>query len=201
MKSDKQTTVMAAAALATLALLFAPRANACGSPNRLLSTRLAAAARLALPSPTDPGNPVTPFPQANADPSPAGLWKTVFQSGGSVVMVGFDTWHSDGTELALDGLFPPATGNVCPGVWVKTGPRTYATVHPAFEYDDAGINIIAIFIERVQVTISQDGRSFQGTFTWDNYNFNGDLLAGSLAGDVTGTRISADSPFPFPFPL
>jgi hypothetical protein len=122
-----------------------------------------------------------------------GLWKTVMVSGGAVVMVGFDTWHSDGTEWSLDGLFTPASGNVYPGVWEKTGPGTYSTVHPAFEYDAAGVNIVAIFIERMHVTIGADGNSFQGVFLWDNYDFQGNLLPGA--------RIAVGAPFPFPFPL
>jgi hypothetical protein len=199
-KTDERTKVKAALALMALAVLLAPRAKGCSSPNRLASSGFHPAPRVALTDPPEPPSGTLPS-LSDADPSPAGLWKTVFQSGGTVVMVGFDTWHSDGTELALDGLFPPATGNVCPGVWIKTGPRTYATMHPAFEYDPAGINVVAIFIERVQVTISQDGRTFQGTFTWDSYTFDGNLMPGSLAGAITGSRISVDAQFPFPFPL
>jgi hypothetical protein len=122
-------------------------------------------------------------------------------SGGAVINVGFDTWHADGTELALDGSFPPVVGNVCPGVWEKTGRRTYATVHPAFNYDAAGLNVVSIFIERLDVTISPDGGSYGGTFTWDSYDFNGSLLPGSVAVTVTGTRITVNGPLPFPCPL
>jgi hypothetical protein len=184
-----------------LSALFVPSARACGNP----AQRLAAGALsfLTMPRIVEPDLPALPSESQQGTPehSMTGLWKTTLVSGGSVVMVAFDTWHSDGTELALDGLFPPATGNVCPGVWEKTAPRTYSTVHPAFEYDNAGVNIVAIFIERMHVTISADGSSFQGTFTWDNYDFKGKLLAGSVAGTVTGARVKVGSAFPFPFPL
>lgn len=119
----------------------------------------------------------------------------------TLVMVAFDTWHTDGTEISLDGLFPPPTGQVCPGVWQRTGLHTFETVHPAFEYDEANVNVIAIFIERMHITLSNDGNSFTGTFTWDNYDFNGNLLPGSVSGTVTGARVKTDAAFPFPFPL
>lgn len=182
-----------------LAALFAPGAMACGSLT-LATNPGGAFSGLAMPHLVEPNHADGP-PRDWVDSKPTGLWKTVLTSGGTVVMVEFDTWHSDGTEIALDGLFPPATGNVCPGVWERTGPHTYSTVHPAFEYDNAGVNVIAIFIERMQVTLSPDGNSMQGTFTWDNYDFHGTLLPGSVNGTVAAKRITADSPFPFPFPF
>jgi hypothetical protein len=47
------------------------------------------------------------------------------------VDVGFEQWHSDGTEM-LNDTPPPASGNVCLGTWEKIGPQTYTLVHPAF---------------------------------------------------------------------
>ena len=199
MKSHlRRTETTAAMAVMALSALFAPQASACGSSTNGMALLNVSALRL-----PDPAvRPLAPAPrQDDSEPSMTGLWKTVSMSDGALVMVAFDTWHSDGTELALDGSFPPATGNVCPGVWEKTGPRTYSTVHPAFEYDATGMNILAIFVERMEVTLSPDGNSFQGTFTWDNYDFQGHLLDGSLTGTVTGVRVKAGSAFPFPFPL
>ena len=130
-----------------------------------------------------------------------GLWKVVLVSGGTTVDVGFEHWHSDGTEM-LNDTPPPASGNVCLGTWEKTGPRTYSLVHPAFNFDSTGTIVVSIFIERVQAVIAPDGNSFTGTFTWDSYDFSGNPLPGThLAGAVTGQRIKVSAPFPFPFPL
>jgi hypothetical protein len=130
-----------------------------------------------------------------------GLWKTVLVAGGAVVNVGFNTWRSDGTEWALDGGVLPAGGNVCPGVWERIGHRSYRTVHPAFNYDASNTYVVSIFIERLKITISPDGNSYQGDFTWDSYDFQGNLLPdSSVAGRVTGTRIQVGSASPFPFP-
>jgi hypothetical protein len=134
-------------------------------------------------------------------PSITGLWKTVYVSGGAVINVGFNIWHSDGTEWALDSLAPPFQGNTCAGVWEQIGRRTYKTVHPAFNYDAAGLSAVGVFIERVKVTVDDDSDRFEGTFTFDNYDFQGNLLSGSVAGALTATRINVRDPFPFPIPL
>lgn len=134
-------------------------------------------------------------------PSITGFWKTVYMSGGAVINVGFNVWHSDGTEWALDSLSPPFQGNTCAGVWEQVGRRTYKTVHPSFNYDSAGLSVVGIFIERVEVTLSADGSRFEGTFTFDNYDFQGNLLSGSVAGALKATRINVRDPFPFPIPL
>lgn len=191
-------TSRTAAAICVVAVstLLAPAGSACGKDPRWAGP---VASLPNLPNPTLFS--LSAGLQDDSEPLIPGLWKTVFASGGVVVNVGFDTFHSDGTEFALDGGFPPAQGNVCPGVWQKIAPRTYITVHPAFNYDAAGINIISIFIERVHVTIGPDGNSFAGTFTWGNYDSKGNLLPGSVVGTLTGTRISVGEPFPFPFPL
>ncbi len=181
---------------------FTPGAMACGSLTQRITTNFSSALALPLLLDLSRGSGPSLRHEANGGGKDiTGLWKSILVSDGAVVMVEFDTWHKDGTELALDGLFPPATGQICPGVWEKTGPNTYATVHPAFEYDAAGVNIVAIFIERMRVTLSDDGNSFQGTFTWENYDFRGNLLPGAIAGTVTGTRIEVSSAFPFPFPI
>jgi hypothetical protein len=139
--------------------------------------------------------------EAGSDIPIIGLWKGIWVSSGTTVDVGFEQWHSDGTEI-LNDTPPPASGNVCLGTWEKIGPRTYSLVHPAFNFDAAGTTVVSIFIEREQVTVSLDGNDFTGTFTWDSYDFSGQPLAGShLAGTLTGKRIQVNAPFPFPFPL
>jgi len=195
----KTNASVTAIAVIALSALCAPDASACGSSvQRMAPSRLATMPLVLAMEPVAGSVPFGP-PQPEADSPMTGLWKTVFVSGGSVVIFGFDTWHSDGTELALDS-FAPSSGQVCPGVWQRIGPRTYATVHPAFNYDSAGQNVVSIFIERLKVVLSADGASFQGTFNWDNYDFQGHLLSGSVAGTVTGSRVAVGAPFPFPFP-
>lgn len=192
--------------IAALATLLAPSAkascNSAGSAAKALAIKPASYLRPARVHPSL--GAAASEDEDGEDPSIAGLWKTVFVSGGAVATVGFDSKHSDGTEFAYDSL-SALSGPYCPGVWEKTGRRTYATVHPAYNYDANG-NPNGIFIERVHLTLSEDGNSYAGTFTWDCYDFNGNLqtsgpLACSIAGTVIATRITVDGPFPFPFPL
>jgi hypothetical protein len=185
---------------AALSSVWVPgAAAACGSSVQRLPPSVSSA--LQLPPLQEPASDgiAAEESERGEGPSMTGLWKTVFVAGGAVVNLGFNTWHSDGTEWALDGGFPPAAGNVCPGVWERIGHRSYRTVHPAFNYDASNTHVASIFIERLNVTISRDGNSYQGDFTWDSYDFQGNLLPGSVVGSITGTRIQVGSAFPFPF--
>jgi hypothetical protein len=185
---------------AALSSVWVPgAAAACGSSVQRLPPSVSSA--LQLPPLQEPASDgiAAEESERGEGPSMTGLWKTVFVAGGAVVNLGFNTWHSDGTEWALDGGFPPAAGNVCPGVWERIGHRSYRTVHPAFNYDASNTHVASIFIERLNVTISRDGNSYQGDFTWDSYDFQGNLLPGSVVGRITGTRIQVGSAFPFPF--
>jgi hypothetical protein len=175
---------------------------ACGSSAQRLPASVFAAQPLPLPQESASDGAVDRESRRDDKrPSITGLWKTVYVSGGAVINVGFNIWHSDGTEWALDSLTPPFQGNTCAGVWERIGRRTYKTVHPAFNYDAAGLSVVGVFIERVEVTVDADGDRFEGTFTFDNYDFQGNLLSGSVAGTVTATRIKVGAPFPFPIPL
>ena len=62
------------------------------------------------------------------------------------------------------------------------------------------MSVVGIFIERVKVTVNADASRFEGTFTFDNYDFQGNLLSGSVAGTVSAMRIKVEAPFPFPIP-
>jgi hypothetical protein len=194
-----------------LSTLFCPAAEAdCGS----------AAAQAAMAGNAMQGKPFTlsqePALQPDADleqnqplheeeheanPSIVGFWKTTFTSGGIVFNVGYDQFHPDGSENSVDSP-APSTGNVCLGVWEKVGRRSYVVLHPAFNWDAASGKVVSIYIQRVKVTVSPDGKTFAGTFTGDSYDFNGNFLTGShVEGPVTGARITVRGRFPFPFPF
>ncbi len=118
-----------------------------------------------------------------------GLWKVSFVSDGQVVDEGFDQWNNGGTEI-LNDTPPPATGNVCLGVWEKTGPATYKLKHPSWTFDNAG-NLTGTAIIREEVTLDNSGDVFKGPFTVDVYDMSGTLLF-HLDGQITGERITVD---------
>ncbi|HEX4770535.1 MAG TPA: hypothetical protein VH351_06885 [Bryobacteraceae bacterium] len=137
----------------------------------------------------------------DSNSSIVGFWKTTFIAGGLVMDVGFDQFHPDGTEISVDSP-APSFGNICNGVWERTGRRQYSEVHPAFNWDASSGKVVSIFIQRVEIRVSHDGKNFSGTFTWDSYDFNGNPLPDTHSeGSVTGERITVKGPFPFPFPF
>jgi hypothetical protein len=146
-------------------------------------------------------DPRSPEEDHEVNPSIVGFWKTTFTSSDIVVDIGFDQFHPDGTENSVDSP-APSLGNVCLGVWEKTGRRDYSEIHPDFNWDPINGKPVSIFVQRVEVTISRDGKSFAGKFTWDSYDFSGKPLVDShVEGTVTGERITVKGGVPFPFPL
>lgn len=127
-----------------------------------------------------------------------GFWKFKFVSegtpgipDGAVIDNGFTQWHSDGTEIT-NSLRPPATGNFCLGVWQRTGSSTYALNHFALGWDSSG-NFIGPVQIRENITLSHNANQFTGTFTIDQFNPAGTVLA-HVQGQVTATRINVNTP-------
>ena len=129
-----------------------------------------------------------PSPQAASDASIVGLWNVTFVSGGQVVDQGFDQWSSDGTEI-LNDTPPPATGNVCLGVWTRTGP-VYKLKHPSWTFDNAG-NLTGTAIIRERITLDGRGQGYSGTFTIDYFDLHGNNVY-SASGTVSAQRITVD---------
>jgi hypothetical protein len=140
-----------------------------------------------------PGLPASEGPNkgSDRDVSIVGLWKIAFLQDGQVVDEGFDAWHGDGTETLNDSV-PPSTGNVCLGVWVKTGKRTYKLKHLSWNYDGTGATpAIGVVVIREEVTLDRHGNAYQGTVTIEVFDLQEHLLF-QYGGEVTGRRITVD---------
>jgi hypothetical protein len=199
----KKITIQGSGKLAAAMLLcavFTVGAKAdCGFPGNPFArnSRLSAAwpelssqqASPTTPVPDDTSAAAQQQPQEAAEPSMVGLWNVTFVAGGQVVDQGFDQWNSGGTEI-LNDTPPPSTGNVCLGVWAKTGPNTYKLKHPSWTFDPAG-NLTGTAIIREQVTLDARGKTFKGPVTVDVFDLNGNLLF-HLDAVVTGQRITVD---------
>jgi hypothetical protein len=120
-----------------------------------------------------------------------GLWDLQFISDNQVVDEGFDQYHSDGTEI-LNDTPPPAAGNVCLGVWAKTGGRTLKLRHPSWIYDPTNTTVIGTATILEQITLDNDGNSFTGTFTVQLRDLSGNSLGPDLTGQLEATRITPD---------
>jgi len=118
-----------------------------------------------------------------------GLWISTFTSGGQVVDQGFDQWNSEGTEILNDDP-APATGNVCLGVFVQSGPTTYKLKHPSWTFDSNG-NLTGTAILREKVTVAPDGKSYSGAYSLDFFDLSNNP-AGQFTGTLKAQRITVD---------
>ena len=200
MKSGNWKVVPALSALA-LAAMVAPAAHAgCGLyspvPHHTSWEPKAASPRLVMAALAFDDEAATPH-----GPSIVGTWKEHWISEGSdgipdgtEVDAGYASWHSDGTEINVSGLRPPVTGDVCLGVWIKTGPRTYQLNHFGISYDATGVNLVGPARIQQWLTIDPKGNSTSGKFTIDQYDEAGNLL-GHVQGNVIGTRVTMETGF------
>ncbi len=118
-----------------------------------------------------------------------GMWKVSFTFGGQVFDEAFEVWHSDGTEI-LNDYTDPVEGNVCLGVWRQTGPRTYKLKHPAWLFDATG-TLIGSAVMHATVQLSEEGNSYQGSYTYDIYDVSGAFVE-ELAAQLNANRIKPD---------
>src|SRR5690349_9731514 len=98
--------------------MAAPRAAFadCGSGS---AAAFAKHARPGSASLSDPQGGRWDGPWEDHRPLITGLWQvTLVAADGTVVDVGFDAWHADGTETLNDAS--PVSHNVCLGVWQQT---------------------------------------------------------------------------------
>jgi hypothetical protein len=138
-----------------------------------------------------------------------GTWRFNFVSDGNAYPVpipygapidfGTQQWHSDGTEFIISGGRAPSSGDVCMGVWERTGPRTYRMKHVALAYlssDSTPAASPATFlgpaVMHEEVALSASGKSFEGTFTIDQYAKDETTLIEHISGKVTATRLTID---------
>jgi hypothetical protein len=130
----------------------------------------------------------TPQPPA----SMVGMWMTTFTTGGEVFDVGFDVWHSDGTQILNDAP-PPASGAVCLGIWTQTGDYTYSLKHPTWLFDETNTNLIGVGYILEAVTLDPGGYSFSGTYSVVGYDLDGNQTF-EVDGEISGDRITIDPP-------
>jgi hypothetical protein len=142
----------------------------------------------------------------DADDEPVvGLWHVLFTAkgngggppDGTPIDNALVVLHGDKTELMNSGR-PPQDGNVCMGVWEKTGPSRYMVNHITWGDNDtanapAGIgNPSGPTQIRETIVLSPDGNHFVGTFTLEAHDTSGNLTA-HIVGQVTGTRVTVNT--------
>ena len=106
-------------------------------------------------------------------------------------------WHSDRTEMMASDR-PAQDGQICMGVWEKTGKLTYKLNHIPWLANDtanapSGIGNPTGPVRLVQeITLSRDGTHYSGTFTLDAYDLSGNPI-GHVVGVISATRITINT--------
>jgi len=199
-------------AVATLTLaitgcLFSTAASACGTPDVSRSGLDAIAARVSeeragkfadslraanvdAPSVIDGLRPVEPGRAI------VGMWQFTFISHGNTglgipdgapIDMGFQTWHSDGTEFTNSSR-PPRSTSFCTGVWGYENGK-YMLNHYALSWDPTGSQFVGPGNIREEVEVDRSGNNLHGRFAIDQYDLNGTVLV-HLDGVVIGTRVT-----------
>jgi hypothetical protein len=125
--------------------------------------------------------------QGDVSLSIVGLWHVSYVLDGQPFFTALDLWHSDGTEFE-NSYSTPVEGNICMGVWKKTGPRTVQLTHIGWNFDVAG-NPAGYFTLTEIETLSAKGDSYSGTFVYKIYDDSG-ALQQSFGGTQSATRIT-----------
>jgi hypothetical protein len=121
-----------------------------------------------------------------------GLWFTVFKIDDFVWNRGFQQYHAGNTELSVDSSVPPVLGNVCIGVWKRTGPRTFKLRHVTWNWNLDG-SPAGTFLLITTVHLDEHGHAYAGTFESDSFDTDGNVIPDFHAeGTVTGRRITVD---------
>jgi hypothetical protein len=131
------------------------------------------------------------FRGAHAD-SIVGLWAVVYTAGGATFNETLDQWHSDGTEFE-NAYLAPEQGNICFGVWKAVGRRAVRLHHIGWTFDPTSNTNTAngTFTVDETNTVSADGKTYTGTFTFKTFDLKGNPGA-DVTGTIAATRITVD---------
>lgn len=139
------------------------------------------------------------------DDSIVGMWHAVLTAKGNGAALPDGTpldnsvviWHSDKTETMVSSR-PPQDGNVCMGVWEKTGRNRFKLNHIGWAgYDTTnapeGIgNPTGPGQILEDVVVSLDGKHFAGTVILISHDLSGNVTA-RITGVIAATRITINT--------
>jgi len=101
-----------------------------------------------------------------------GLWHDFhIANDGTLFLEGYDTWSAGGTESEL-GKLPPASGDLCVGVWKQAGTTIELTAHVTWLYD-LNQNFMGTLNITERNVVSADGTIYTGTFEAHFYDPTG----------------------------
>lgn len=171
---------------AYLVLAVALSASAFASCGDSLAAMAAQAASIHNPSRT-----VQPGSQSRPDQgkysSIVGLWHIRFVVNDQTIQEAFQLWNTGGTEVHNPNV-DPRSGNVCLGVWKRSGDKTtYTLTHRVWNYDSDG-NFGGTINLSETISLGDHGTTHSGSFTLDFYDPSGNFLF-EVPGNVVAERI------------
>lgn len=124
-----------------------------------------------------------------------GNLETLGISDGTLIDGGMTTWYADGNESTVSGVRDPASGDVCLGVWKRTGDSTYELNHIGLSWDTTKHVYTGPSFIKQHVTLDEDRKHYTGTFTIDSLNPDGktSALPALIKGTIKATRIGIDT--------
>jgi hypothetical protein len=135
-----------------------------------------------------------------------GMWHVIFTAQtlngepfSGVIDNSVVVWHSDGTEI-MNSSRPAQDGNVCLGVWARTGKFKYYLNHIPWQGNDlanapSGIGNPQGGAQLTEnVMLSPDGNSYSGHFTLTAYDTSGSVTV-SFTGMLKAKRITTRTSF------
>jgi len=188
-------------ALAGLALLFTAsgaKGAGCGLPYK-------PGTALSIPFVSPHGNPLNlqEDEESNKHASIVGLWHVIYTATSAPppfpatpfqFLESYKTWHEDGTEFE-NAFVPPASGNICYGVWKELGHRSVKLHHTGLMFAADGA-ISNVFTVDETVTVAPDGKTYKGNFDFKVFDATNVFGTGTPSVEVTGTtagtRITVD---------
>jgi hypothetical protein len=110
---------------------------------------------------------------------------------GAIIDGGITLWYADGNENTVSGVRDPSTGDVCLGVWKRTGDWTYELNHIGLSWDATKHVYVGPAFIKQHVTLGEDKQHYTGTFTIDQLNPDGKTpaLPALIKGTITATRV------------
>jgi hypothetical protein len=136
--------------------------------------------------------------EGNWQPSIVGLWHVVYtQSDGSPFNQTFKMWHTDGIEFE-NAVLPPISGDICYGVWKQTGSRSVKLHHIGVIWGPDAKNpgnfvVVATFTVDEENTVSADGKSYSGHFTFSQFDPSGNP-GPVIKGTTAAKRVTFKTP-------
>jgi hypothetical protein len=121
--------------------------------------------------------------------------KTLEIPDGAIIDGGITLWYADGNENTVSGVRDPGTGDVCLGVWKRTGDATYELNHVGLSWDATKHAYIGPAFIKQSVTLADDRKSYTGTFTINQLNPDGKTpsLPALIKGSISAKRVSIDT--------